>query len=113
MMTKKIVEKVMIPKPPIWKRKMVITCPNVLKSLPISMTTRPVTQTPEVEVKRASTKRRLPWVVEKGNQRRIPPARITAAKLRTNILAGERCLENKFLILKRILIFIVSLRDGL
>jgi hypothetical protein len=77
------------------------------------MTTRPVTQTPEVEVKRASTKRRLPWVVEKGNQRRIPPARITAAKLRTNILAGERCLENKFLILKRILIFIVSLRDGL
>jgi len=38
-------------------------------------------------------------VAEKGNQRRIPPVRITPAKLRTKILVGERCLGKKFLIL--------------
>jgi hypothetical protein len=92
---------------------MVITCPNILKSFPISITTKPVTQTPEVEVKRASTKRRLPLVAEKGNHRRTPPAKITAAKLRIKILLGERSLEKKFLILKRILIVIVFLTDGL
>jgi len=96
---KKTVEKVMIPNPPIWKRKMVITWPNVLKSFPISMTTKPVTQTAEVEEKSASMKRRCPWDAEKGNQRRIPPVRITAAKLRIKILEGERRLEKKFLIL--------------
>jgi len=111
MMTKKIVEKVMIPKPPICKRKMVITCPNVLKSFPISMTTKPVTQTAEVEEKSASMKRRFPLVAEKGNQRRIPPARITPAKLRTKILGGKRCLEKKFLILRRIFIDMVIFRN--
>jgi hypothetical protein len=70
----------------------------------MSMTTRPVTQTAEVEVKRASTKRRLPSVAEKGNQRRIPPIRITPIKLRTKILVGERCLEKKFLTRMRIFI---------
>jgi hypothetical protein len=68
------------------------------------MTTKPVTQTAEVEVKRASTKRRFPLVAEKGNQRRIPPVRITAAKLRMKILAGEKCLEKNVLILIRIFI---------
>jgi len=43
-------------------------------------------------------------VAEKGNQRRIPPVKITPAKLRTKILVGERCLEKKVLI--RIRIFI-------
>jgi hypothetical protein len=76
----------------------------VLKSLPTSITTKPVTQTAEVEEKRASTNRRFPWVAEKGNQRRIPPVMITAAKLRTKILAGEKCLEKKVLILTEILI---------
>jgi hypothetical protein len=66
----------------------------------MSMTTSPVTQTAEVEVKRASTKRRVLLEAEKGNHRRIPPIRITAAKLRTKILLGERCLEKKFLILR-------------
>jgi hypothetical protein len=70
----------------------------------MSITTRPVTQTAEVEEKRASTNRRFPWVAEKGNQRRIPPVMITAAKLRTKILAGEKCLEKKVLILTEILI---------
>jgi hypothetical protein len=68
------------------------------------MTTKPVTQTAEVEVKRASTNRRDPWGAAKGNQRRKPPARITPAKLRTKILAGERCLDKKVLILIRIFI---------
>jgi hypothetical protein len=72
-----------------------------------------VTQTAEVEVKRASTNRRGPRVAEKGNQRRIPPVKITATKLRTKILAGERCREKKVLILKRILIGIVILSDEL
>jgi hypothetical protein len=65
-----------------------------------------VTQTAEVEVNRASTNRRCPWVAEKGNRRRIPPVRITAAKLRTKILVGDKCREKKFLILKRIFIAI-------
>jgi hypothetical protein len=50
-----------------------------------------------VEEKRASTKRRCPWVAERGNQRRIPPVRITAAKLRTKILVGDKCLERNVL----------------
>jgi hypothetical protein len=69
------------------------------------MTTRPVTQTAEVEVKRASTNLRWSFAAAKGNQRRNPPVRMTAAKLRTKILVGERRLEKKFLI--RIRIFIV------
>jgi hypothetical protein len=75
------------------------------------MTTKPVTQTAEVEVKRASTKRRFPLVAEKGNQRRIPPVTITAAKLRTKILVGEKCLEKKVLILREILIGIRLSKD--
>jgi hypothetical protein len=63
----------------------------------MSITTKPVTQTAEVDEKRASTKRRGPLVAEKGKQRRIPPVRITAAKLRTKILVGGRRLDKKFL----------------
>jgi hypothetical protein len=61
----------------------------------MSITTKPVTHTAEVEEKRASTKRRCALVAEKGNRRRIPPVRITAAKLRTKILLGDKCLEKK------------------
>jgi len=50
-----------------------------------------------VEVKSASTKRRWPFVAEKGNQRRMAPVTITPAKLRTKILACERCLEKNVL----------------
>jgi hypothetical protein len=53
-----------------------------------------------VEEKRASTKRRCALVAEKGNRRRIPPVRITAAKLRTKILVGDKCLEKKVFIFK-------------
>jgi hypothetical protein len=65
----------------------------------MSITTKPVTQTAEVDEKRASTKRRCSFVAEKGNQRRMAPVRITPAKLRTKILVGGRCLEKKFLTL--------------
>jgi hypothetical protein len=47
-------------------------------------------------------------VAEKGNHRRIPPITITAAKLRTKILAGGKCLEKKVLILRKILLGIRS-----
>jgi hypothetical protein len=69
----------------------------------MSITTKPVTQTAEVEEKRASTNRRCPFVAEKGNQRRTPPVIITAAKLRTKIRVGEKRLEKKVLILTRTL----------
>jgi hypothetical protein len=76
----------------------------------MSMTTSPVTQTAEAEVKRASTNRRGSFVAEKGNHRRIAPVRMTPAKLRTKILAGVRCFEKKFLIRMRIFIGIDILR---
>jgi hypothetical protein len=76
------------------------------RSFPILMTTRPVTQTAEVEVKRAFTKRRGSLVDEKEKQRRKVPVRITPAKLRTKILGGERCFDKKFLILIRMLIML-------
>ena len=56
----------------------------------MSMTARPVTQTAEAEVKRASTKERGFFVAEKEAHREKAPAKIKAAKLRTKILSGER-----------------------
>jgi hypothetical protein len=88
----------------------------MLRFFPISITTKLVTQTAEVAVKRASTKVRRSLVVVKEKDRRIAPIKITAAKLSTKILAGERCLEKKFLILTGILISIntstASLKSG-
>jgi hypothetical protein len=37
-------------------------------------------------------------VAENGNQRRIPPVRITPAKLRTKILVGEKNFDLSVLI---------------
>jgi hypothetical protein len=102
--TKNTVEKVIIPNPPIWKRKMVITWPRMDRSFPISMTTNPVTQTAEAEVKSASTKVRGSFVTANGKERKMAPMKITPAKLRTKILVGGRCLEKNVLI--RIRIFI-------
>jgi hypothetical protein len=50
-------------------------------------------------------------VAEKGNHRRIPPIRITAAKLSTKIRVGGRRLENKVLILRKILLGIRSSKN--
>jgi hypothetical protein len=63
-----------------------------------------VTQTAEVEVNRASINRRGFWAAEIGKLRRIVPVRMTPAKLRTKILAGDRCLEKNVLIPVRIFI---------
>jgi len=49
-----MVEKVMIPRPPIWTRRRMISCPTGVKSFGVSLTIRPVTQRAEVEVNRAS-----------------------------------------------------------
>jgi hypothetical protein len=68
------------------------------------MTTNPVTQTAEAEVKSASTKVRGFLVTANEKERNTVPTKITPAKLRTKILVGERCLEKKVLI--RIRIFI-------
>ncbi len=46
---KKTVEKVMIPSPPIWNEKNCDHLPGTVESLPVSITTRPVTQTAEVD----------------------------------------------------------------
>ena len=56
----------------------------------MSMTVRPVTQTAEAEVKRASTKERGFFAAEKEDHRRKAPAKTKPAKLRTKILSGER-----------------------
>ena len=70
----------------------------------MSMDARPVTQTAEAEVKRASTKERGFFAAEKEAHRRKAPAKIKAAKLRTKILSGERnrektpLLNNEFFI---------------
>jgi hypothetical protein len=57
-----------------------------------------VTQTAEVELSRKSTKRRGSLKAANGNQRRIPPIIITAAKLRTKILVGKKRLDVRVLI---------------
>jgi hypothetical protein len=49
-----------------------------------------VTHTAEVEVKSASIKRSLFCVTEKGSHKDSAPNKITEAKLKTNILVGER-----------------------
>ena len=61
----------------------------------MSILVKPVTQTADVEEKRASTKVRCPLVAEKGNQRRRAPNMITPANPRMKILGGVRCLEKK------------------
>jgi hypothetical protein len=83
---------------------MVITWPRRDRSFPISMTTNPVTQTADAEVKSASTKVRGSLITENEKERKMAPTKMTPAKLRTKILVGERCLEKKVLI--RIRIFI-------
>ncbi len=74
---------------------MVITWPAKERSFPISMHVKPVTQTADVEVKRALTKVRGRWLAAKGTQSRKAPIRITPAKPRMKILAGVSALDKK------------------
>jgi hypothetical protein len=80
----------------------------VERSFPVSTTVSPVTQTAEVDVNNASTKRRFPLVAEKGNHKTIAPVKMTAIKLRTKSLVGDRCLEKNVLVLRNIFIGIKS-----
>jgi hypothetical protein len=76
---RKIVLKVIIPKPPTWMRIMIMLCPSRLKS-GVSTVMRPVTQTALVAVKRASIYRSLPAANTPGIERKSDPIRMTEIK---------------------------------
>jgi len=60
---------------------------------------RPVTQTPDVDMKSASMKFSGFLEAANGNHRAKAPRRMNPAKLRMKIRAGGRCLEKKILTL--------------
>ncbi len=74
-------EKVMIPRPPSWTRSSMINLPKSVKSLAVSRTMRPVTQTADVEVNIASIQPIL-LTVEIGSKSRVAPKKIRAMKLK-------------------------------
>jgi hypothetical protein len=82
------VEKVMIPSPPSWKSPMMIICPAGVKKDAVSWTISPVTQTAEVEVKRASMTEMCPVFVLKGSRRSTVPSAIAEIKLSARNWAG-------------------------
>jgi hypothetical protein len=61
--------------------------PIPVKTVAVSTTIKPVTQTAEVEVKRASIQV-IPPTVELGSMSNTVPTRITRRKLRIKIKAG-------------------------
>jgi hypothetical protein len=66
--------------------------PNNDQNVPVSTTTRPVTQTAEVAVKKAFRKPGLlPLALEMGSVNKSAPINITAANPKIRISAGERC----------------------
>jgi hypothetical protein len=79
----------MMPKPPVWISTRRIPWPNRVNEVPVSVTARPVTQTEEVAVNRASTTLRLFWVVAWGRRSRQVPATIIARKPKTVAGPGE------------------------
>ena len=95
MRTKKTVEKVMIPTPPIWKRIKESIWPAKERSCPISITFSPVTQTAEVAVKKASMKERDSLFAAHGWRKRTVPARIVVANPKIRILSGDKWREKK------------------
>jgi len=82
-----------MPRPPSWIRMRITICPKKEKQAPVSTTVSPVTQTAEVDVKRASMKEISPDVVEKGSMRRNAPASIAAIKLNIRKEAGLNLLN--------------------
>jgi hypothetical protein len=83
----KTVEKVMIPNPPHWMRSRTTHWPNKLKRLPVSTTTRPVTQVAEVAVNNASIGGSVGSAAT-GNISRAVPTIMSPAKVRTGRLVG-------------------------
>jgi hypothetical protein len=70
-------------------------CPRGLKAVPVSTTVRPVTQTAEVEVKRAFTNPRGSPVDAKGIISRIVPIKITIANPIITVRAGDRTMDSE------------------
>ncbi len=81
------VEKVMIPSPPHWMRIRTTHWPNKLKRLPVSTTTRPVTQVAEVAVNNASIAG-SGGSAATGNSSKAVPTIMSPAKLRTGRFTG-------------------------
>jgi hypothetical protein len=77
-----IVERVMIPSPPTWKRMRITILPNGEKYVAVSFTISPVTHVALVAVNRVSTGCiATPAAVARGELRRIKPMVIVARKL--------------------------------
>jgi len=70
-----ITANVIRPMPPSWMSSITTPCPNNVYALPVSTTTRPVTVTAEVDVKRAS-ERDMPCVDEMGSINKAAPMAI-------------------------------------
>ena len=80
----RIAENVMIPSAPICISPRITNCPNPEKSLPVSSTIRPVTQTADVAVNRAFTKPMdLPDLADIGRSSSSAPTRMATAKVMT------------------------------
>jgi len=80
-------------------------CPNGLKTLPVSTTVRPVTQTAEVEVNNAFTNPRCSPAEAAGSINRIVPMEIKSANPIMAVRAGDRAMDfeirmDVFLLLK-------------
>src|SRR3712207_2251700 len=85
-----IEEKVITPKPPICIKVMRITSPKGEKTSDTSTTDKPVTQTADTTVKRASKKFKLfPSCKESGNINRKIPIKMTNKKPKINFREGE------------------------
>ena len=84
---------------------MIVSCPQRENAVAVSTTINPVTQTAEVEVKRASRKESPSSLDDvKGIIRIRVPARMTSRKLRTIVWAGFRLMDMTmaFSFLKRV-----------
>jgi len=68
---------------------MITVCPNLVKYVPLSTTTSPVTHTAEVDVNKASKNEIRPVCVEMGSESKIAPIKMRAAKPPTKILGGD------------------------
>ena len=91
------VEAVMKPSPPSWMSTRMVTCPSGFQYVPVSRTTRPVTQTAEVAVKRASTRGvHCPETDARGDIRMSVPMAMSRAKPRTRTADGEAGRRTRF-----------------
>jgi len=68
----------------------VLEATNVLSALPVSTTTRPVTQLAETAVNNASTNPKFLFVAAAGSINRTVPTRISAANPKIEKRAGDR-----------------------